>query len=135
MMEEILKYTAATLAVITALVVTAKYIKESREMKAETKKALEELEQRHKEMAAIMEHSGSILRSCTETEPRLELRKQYIVTGAVTVYIAPEWGGKGYEIAYFDDEDPEFNSLQADELIEAMTRAKSDYLLTTTLSV
>lgn len=82
-----------------------------------------------------LESGGSILRSCTETEPRLELRKQYIVTGAVTVYIAPEWGGKGYEIAYFDDEDPEFNSLQADELIEAMTRAKSDYLLTTTWSV
>ena len=135
MMEEILKYTAATLAVITALVVTAKYIKESREMKAETKKALEELEQRHKEMAAIMEHSGSILRSCTETEPRLELRKQYITTGAVAVYIALKPGGDGIEIAYFDDDDPEFNSLQADELIEAMTRAKSDYLLTSTLTI
>lgn len=130
MTEEILKYTAATLAVITALVVTAKYIKESREMKAETKKALEELEQRHKEMAAILEHSGSILRSCTETEP-IELRKQYITTGAVAVYIALKPGGDGIEIAYFDDDDPEFNSLQADELIEAMTRAKSDYLLTT----
>ena len=130
-MEEILKYTAATLAVITALVITAKYIKESREIKAETKKALEEIEQRHKEMAAIMEHSGSILRSCTETEPRLELRKQYITTGAVAVYIALKPGGDGIEIAYFDDDDPEFNSLQADELIEAMTRAKSDYLLTT----
>ena len=134
MMEVILKYTAATLAVITALVVTAKYIKESREIKAETKKALEELEQRHKEMAAIMEHSGSILRSCTEKEP-IELRKQYINTGAVAVYIAPKPGGDGIEIAYFDDDDPEFNSLQADELIEAMTRAKSDYLLTSTWTI
>ena len=115
---------------ITALVIVAKYIKERREIKAETKKALEELEQRHKEIAAILEHDGSILRSCTETEPRLELRKQYISTGAVAVYIAPEWGDDHYEIAYFDDDDPEFNSLQADELIEAMTRAKSDYLLT-----
>ena len=73
---------------------------------------------------------GSILRSCTETEP-IELRKQYINTGAVAVYIALKPGGDGIEIAYFDDDDPEYNSLQADELIEAMTRAKSDYLLTT----
>lgn len=73
---------------------------------------------------------GSILRACTETEP-IELRKQYITTGAVAVYIALKPGGDGIEIAYFDDEDPEFNSLQADELIETMTRAKSDYLLTT----
>lgn len=73
---------------------------------------------------------GSILRACTETEP-IELRKQYINTGAVAVYIALKPGGDGIEIAYFDDDDPEFNSLQADELIEAMTRAKSDYLLTT----
>ena len=130
MMEEILKYTAATLAVITALVITAKYITESREIKAETKKALEEIEQRHKEIAAILEHGESMQRSCTETEPRLILHKQYESTGAVTIYIAPEWGDDHYEIAYFDDEDPEFNSLQADELIEAMTRAKSDYLLT-----
>lgn len=135
MTEEILKYTAATLAVITALVVVAKYIKDRREIKAETKKALEELEQRHKEMVEILEYGGSILRSCTETEPRLELRKRYIATGAVAVYIALKPGGDGIEIAYFDDDDPEFNSLQADELIEAMTRAKSDYLLTTTLSV
>ena len=134
MMEEILKYTAATLAVITALVITAKYIKESREIKAETKKTLEELEQRHKEMAAIMEHGGSILRSVTETEP-IELRKQYINTGAVAVYIALKPGGDGIEIAYFDDDDPEFNSLQADELIEVMTRAKSDYLLTSVWTI
>ena len=73
---------------------------------------------------------GSILRSCTETEP-IELRKQYINTGAVAVYIALKPGGDGIEIAYFDDDDPEYNSLQADELIEAMARAKSDYLLTT----
>lgn len=73
---------------------------------------------------------GSILRSCTETE-LIELRKQYINTGAVAVYIALKPGGDGIEIAYFDDDDPEFNSFQADELIEAMTRAKSDYLLTT----
>ena len=77
-----------------------------------------------------LESGGSILRSVTETEP-IELRKQYINTGAVAVYIALKLGGDGIEIAYFDDDDPEFNSLQADELIEAMTRAKSDYLLTT----
>ena len=56
---------------------------------------------------------GSILRSCTETEP-IELRKQYINTGAVAVYIALKPGGDGIEIAYFDDDDPEYNSLQAD---------------------
>ena len=77
---------------------------------------------------------GSILRSCTETEP-IELRKQYINTGAVAVYIATKLGGDGIEIAYFDDDDPEFNSLQADELIEAMTRAKSDYLLTSVWTI
>ena len=81
-----------------------------------------------------LESGGSILRSVTETEP-IELRKQYINTGAVAVYIATKPGGDGIEIAYFDDEDPEFNSLQADELIEAMTRVKSDYLLTSVWTI
>lgn len=89
-----------------------------------------EAAERVKETPVAWEDVRNLLRSCTETEPRLELRKQYITTGAVAVYIAPEWGDDHYEIAYFDDDDPEFNSLQADELIEAMTSVKSDYLLT-----
>ena len=83
-----------------------------------------------KEARIAFDDVRNLLRSCTETEP-IELRKQYINTGAVAVYIALKPGGDGIEIAYIDDDDPEFNSLQADELIEAMTRAKSDYLLTT----
>ena len=89
-----------------------------------------EATERDKQTCVSWEHARTLLRSCTETEP-IELRKQYINTGAVAVYIALKPGGDGIEIAYIDDDDPEFNSLQADELIEAMTRAKSDYLLTT----
>ena len=131
MILEILKFIAVTLVVYALLSAIAALIKRQREAKAKAKELQEAAEHRRMEsLANALKSGGSILRSVTETEP-IDLRKQYINTGAVAVYIALKPGGDGIEIAYFDDDDPEFNSLQADELIEAMTRAKSDYLLTT----
>ena len=130
---EIIKFITVTLVVYALLSAIAALIKRQRDAKAKATDGIPHVPQPLKRLPAkviALESGGSILRSCTETEP-IELRKQYINTGAVAVYIALKPGGDGIEIAYFDDDDPEFNSLQADELIEAMTRAKSDYLLTT----